>query len=91
MTWTAVAGRAAGDFVNQLVVVRHRPIVERDDRVVGPEAGAVAGRIAADVLNQGAAATGSLSEALDVGIDVAQRHADVAAAHASARAQLRRG
>ena len=49
------AGRAAGDFVDELIVVRHRPVVERDDRVVRPEPGAVPRRIVAHVLNQGAA------------------------------------
>ena len=33
--------------------------------------------------------TGSLQRALQVGVDVAQRHADVAARHAPARPQLR--
>ena len=64
-------------------------IVERDDDVVGPDAGAIGRRAGGDVLHQRAVVDRQLQRSLQVGVDVAQRDADVAARHAAARAQLR--
>ncbi len=63
--------------------------VERDDDVVGTKAGAVARRPRRDVLNERPAADRQPERALQVGVDVPERDADIAAAHASVLTKLR--
>ena len=64
-------------------------VVEREDDVVRPEAGAVARRAGRDVLHERPAADRQLERPLQIGVDIRGAHADIAARHAAAGAKLR--
>ena len=78
-----------GNLANQAVVAAHRLAVDRDDQVVGPEAGALARRAGGRRPAPAPVGARAAERRLHVGIDVAERDADVAARDAPRRLQLR--
>src|SRR5262249_24517099 len=62
---------------------------ERDDHVVRAQPGVLGGRALRDVLHQRAAAHRQAERSLEIGVDVLERDAHVAARHAPVGAKLR--
>ena len=83
------ARAAPRDFADDLVVVRHALVVDAGDEIVGAQSRAMAGRAAGHVLHERALRRGEPQRALQVGIDVRQRHAHVAARHPPFGLELR--